>query len=156
MTTSIRPSLSALALAFAASPGILANQAPAVAAEPVANALTIYSSAQAGAVPPQMYRNGGQGQSVPGYAVVRHERRIPLTSGRNEIRFTDVAALIDPTTVSFKSLSDPEGTVVLEQNYEYDIVGSAKLLRKYVDQEIAVVTEDGGTLSAWVYVLREG
>jgi hypothetical protein len=33
--------------------------------------------------------------------------------------------------------------VVLEQNYEYDIVGSAKLLSKYVDQEIAVVTEDG-------------
>jgi hypothetical protein len=33
--------------------------------------------------------------------------------------------------------------VVLEQNYEYDIVGSAKLLQKYIDMEIAVVTEDG-------------
>jgi hypothetical protein len=165
MTTSIRPSLSALALAFAASPGILANQAPAVAAEPVANALTIYSSAQAGAVPPQMYRNGGQGQSVPGYAVVRHERRIPLTSGRNEIRFTDVAALIDPTTVSFKSLSDPEGTRVVEQNFQFDLVSTQKLLEKYVDRDINVeqargdsVETFGGTLlsTSGGLVLRQG
>ena len=33
--------------------------------------------------------------------------------------------------------------MVLEQNYEYDIVGSAKLLQKYLDQEIRVVTKDG-------------
>ena len=61
----------------------------------------------------------------------------------NEVRFSDVASQIDPTSVHFRSLTDPEGTVVLEQNYEYDIVGSAKLLSKYVDQEIRLVTEDG-------------
>jgi hypothetical protein len=32
---------------------------------------------------------------------------------------------------------------VLEQNYEYDIVGSQKLLQKYVDQEIELITQDG-------------
>jgi hypothetical protein len=76
-------------------------------------------------------------------ALVKDLRSLDLSEGLNEVRFVDVAALIDPTSVHFRSLTDPEGTVVLEQNYEYDIVGSAKLLSKYVDQEIAVVTEDG-------------
>jgi hypothetical protein len=76
-------------------------------------------------------------------ALVKDRRSLALSEGLNEVRFADVAAQIDPTSVHFRSLTDPEGTVVLEQNYEYDIVGSAKLLSKYVDQEISVVTEDG-------------
>ena len=76
-------------------------------------------------------------------ALVKDLRSLELSEGLNEVRFVDVAAQIDPTSVHFRSLTDPEGTVVLEQNYEYDIVGSAKLLSKYIDQEIAVVTEDG-------------
>jgi hypothetical protein len=76
-------------------------------------------------------------------ALVKDPRRLDLSAGVNEVRFGDVAAQIDPTSVHFRSLTDPEGTVVLEQNYEYDIVNSAKMLAKYVDMEIGVVTEDG-------------
>ena len=76
-------------------------------------------------------------------ALVKDLRSMDLSEGINEVRFGDVAELIDPTSVHFRSLTDPEGTEVLEQNYEYDIVGSAKLLLKYVDQEIKVVTGDG-------------
>jgi len=76
-------------------------------------------------------------------ALVKDHRSLDLTKGLNEVRFADVAAMIDPTSVHFSSLTDPEGTVVLEQNYEYDVVGSTKLLQKYVDQEISLVTEDG-------------
>jgi hypothetical protein len=76
-------------------------------------------------------------------ALVKDRRSMDLAEGLNEVRFADVASQIDATSVHFRSLADPEGTVVLEQNYEYDIVGSAKLLQKYVDMEIAVVTEDG-------------
>ncbi len=76
-------------------------------------------------------------------ALVKERRSLDLVQGLNEVRFTDVAAQIDPTSVHFRSLTDPVGTVVLEQNYEYDIVGSARLLYKYVDQEIGLVTEDG-------------
>jgi hypothetical protein len=76
-------------------------------------------------------------------ALVKDLRTMDLGEGLNEVRFDDVAAQIDPTSVHFRSLTDPEGTVVLEQNYEYDIVGSARLLQKYVGLEIAVVTEDG-------------
>ena len=121
---------------------------------PEANSLTIYSSTQAGGIPPEVFRGGGQqGYAVPGYAVVRHERPIQLKSGRNELRFTDVAGLIDPTTVSFKSLTDPAGTRVIEQNFQFDLVGTAKLLDKYIDREIVVelargdaVEEIAGTL----------
>ena len=76
-------------------------------------------------------------------ALVKDQRSLELNQGLNEVRFVDVASQIDPTSVHFRSLTDPTGTTVLEQNYEYDIVGSAKLLSKYVDQEISLVTEDG-------------
>jgi hypothetical protein len=76
-------------------------------------------------------------------ALVRDTRSFDLERGVNEVRFADVASQIDPTSVHFRSLTDPDGTTVLEQNYEYDIVGSQKLLQKYVDQEIELVTQDG-------------
>jgi hypothetical protein len=76
-------------------------------------------------------------------ALVKDLRSLELAEGVNEVRFADVASQIDPTSVHFRSLTDPEGTIVLEQNYEYDIVGSSKLLSKYLDQEISIVTEDG-------------
>ena len=63
-------------------------------------------------------------------ALVKDLRSLDLSGGLNEVRFVDVASQIDPTSVHFRSLTDPEGTVVLEQNYEYDIVGSDKLLSK--------------------------
>ncbi|MEJ2208929.1 MAG: DUF4139 domain-containing protein [Anaerolineae bacterium] len=89
----------------------------------------------------------GQGLELAVYnqdlALVKDRRSMDLAEGLNEVRFTNVASRIDPTSVHFRSLADPEGTVVLEQNYEYDIVGSAKLLQKYIDMEISVVTEDG-------------
>ncbi len=75
---------------------------------PSGTALTIYSRAAPGAVPPELYRQPGRG-AVPGYAVVRQERDLDFTKGRNAVRFTDVAALIDPTTVVFESLTDPQG-----------------------------------------------
>jgi hypothetical protein len=78
-----------------------------------------------------------------GTALVRDRRQVQLTQGINELRFGDVAASIDPTSVLFRSLTDPSGTAVLEQNYEYDLVGAAALLEKYIDQPITVVTRDG-------------
>ena len=108
-----------------------------------ATALTIYSSAQAGAISPETYRDGGNGQNVPGYALIRQERNVNLDKPRSVVRFTDVAALIDPTTVSFTSLTDPEGTRVIEQNYQFDLVSTDKVLHKYIDSEISVEQQRG-------------
>ena len=38
--------------------------------------LTIYSTAQPGAIPAEVYRNTSRGQTIPGYAVVRQQRDI--------------------------------------------------------------------------------
>lgn len=76
-------------------------------------------------------------------ALVKDKRTLALKSGTNEVRFADVAAQIDPTSVQFTSLTDPSGTSVIEQNYAYDIVGSQKILQKYLDQNVSLVTEDG-------------
>ena len=102
------------------------------------HAITIYSTATPGAVVPDIMRSGGGGYSVPGYVTVRHEREIALNAGRNTVRFTDVAGLIDPTTVSFASLTDTSGTRVMEQNFQFDLVSPEKLLWRFIDRDIAV------------------
>lgn len=78
-----------------------------------------------------------------GTALVQDRRTFTLNTGINRLDFTDVAAGIDPTSVTFVSLTDPVGTIVLEQNYVYDLVNSSALLQRYLDQTIQVVADDG-------------
>jgi hypothetical protein len=113
-----------------------------------ATAITIYSSAQPGAVSAEYYRPlPGQGiangEGVPGYALISQDRRVTLAAGRTQLRFTDVAALIDPTTVQFVSLSDPDNTRVLEQNFQFDLVSTQKLLSKYIDKSVTAQVTQG-------------
>lgn len=126
-----------LALAIAAS---LAS-CGAVAANDTGYSLTVYSAAQPGQL--TTANLAGYGANLPGYALVRDSRRMSLTQGVGELRFTDVAKRIDPTTVAFESLSDPAGTRVMEQNYQYDLVDNAKLLDRYIGQPISVTQVRG-------------
>jgi len=119
----------------------------AMAAEPQ-TALTVYSSAQPGGIPAEWYRplpgmGTPQASSLPGFALVRVDRDLELARGRSTLKFTDVAALIDPTTVQFRSLTDPDGTKVLEQNFQFDLVSTEKLLSRYVDRKVSVESEQG-------------
>jgi hypothetical protein len=122
---------------------------------PGSTALTIYSNAAPGAIPPELYRPAPQGGEyrapyagqIPGYAVVKQERALTLDKGHSSIRFSDVAAQIDPTTVSFESLTDPNGTHVLEQNYQFDLVSTAKLLERYIDRTITVEQTVGNAVT---------
>ncbi len=111
------------------------------AVEEDATAITIYSSAQPGAISPNLYRPlpGGRvsEQAVPGYAVVRHDRTIHLDPGYSTLKFTDVAGRIDPATVTFTSLTDP-ATRVLEQNFQFDLVSTDAVLLRYIDKPITV------------------
>jgi hypothetical protein len=121
---------------------LLAAAGTAVHAAAEDTAITIYSSAEPGAISPDQYRpvpGGGvpNASSVPGYAMIRQERDVKLASGRSTLKFADVAALIDPTTVTFTSLTEPR-TRVLEQSYQFDLVSTDKLLLKYIDRPIAV------------------
>ena len=96
----------------------------------------------------------GGGNLLPGFtgqALVKDHRLIlNLKEGDNVVRFGDVAATIDPTSVRFLSTTDPVGTQVVEQNFEYDLVNADGLLKRYIDKEITCVGRDGGETTGFL------
>ena len=105
--------------------GLLCTGAASAAAPDASDdSITIYSSLQPGAVSPELYRpvsgrySSGQ---VPGYAIVRHDRVYDIEKGLHPLRVSNVAALIDPTTVTFTSLDKP-ATRVLEQSFQFELL----------------------------------
>lgn len=70
------------------------------------------------------------------FAVVREQRQIHLNQGANFVRYEDVAAQIDPTSISLKSLTAPNGVVVREQNYQYDLLNPTSILNKSVGKTV--------------------
>ena len=80
-------------------------------------------------------------------ALIRDVRNLTLPSGTFRLKFMDIAATVNPATVHFRSLNDPEKLGVIEQNYEYDLLEPAKLLHKYVGKEVTLVRtyQDNGT-----------
>ncbi|MDX9722400.1 MAG: DUF4139 domain-containing protein [Myxococcota bacterium] len=115
---------------------------------PKSVALTVYSAPS-----PDPYGGGyyggyydyyGNWVTTPqGYAVVKEVRSIELKQGRNELRYSNVPQQIDATTVHFKSLLDPKGSYVLEQDFEYDLVSADKLLSRYIGEDVTLFLEDG-------------
>lgn len=146
-----RPSVETLIITFFASGYV------ALAADGISTSLTIYSTAQPGAIPPEVYlpgsteshRVGEMRRMIPGFAIVKHERQLQLAPGRSTVRFTDVAAEMEPTTVTFASLTDPRGTRVLEQNFEFDLVSTEKLLQRYLDRDITVDQTQGDKVATF-------
>jgi hypothetical protein len=80
-------------------------------------------------------------------ALIRDVRQLQLPSGTFRLKFMDIAATVNPATVHFRSLTEPEKVGVLEQNYEYDLLEPNKLLNKYVGKEVTLVRTymDNGT-----------
>ncbi|HEY3295900.1 MAG TPA: hypothetical protein VGL38_10715 [bacterium] len=72
-------------------------------------------------------------------ALVRDTRKMTFPKGKGEVQFRDVSAQIDATSVHFKA----GGVQMLEQNFDYDLVSPDKLLQKYVDQKIEIVSKTG-------------
>ena len=68
--------------------------------------------------------------------VVKDLRTFDIKSGLQKLALTDVAQLIDPTSVHIKLNGD-----VLEQNYQYDLVSLDKILQKYIDKDIQLLSE---------------
>jgi hypothetical protein len=72
-------------------------------------------------------------------ALVRDVRTLELPPGTFDLSFMDIAATVNPSTVHFRSLTEPSRVNVLEQNYEYDLLEPDKLLKKYVGREVTLV-----------------
>jgi len=75
--------------------------------------------------------------------LVKDTRKIKLPKGKeHELRFMDVASYIMPVTVHVKSVSAPDQFMVLEQNYEYDLLNQQKLLDKYVGKKMKLMEDN--------------
>jgi len=66
--------------------------------------------------------------------LVKDVRRARFDAGAVEVRFMDVAALIDPASVHLKSLTEAGKLKIVEQNYEYDHIS----LRNHKKEAITV------------------
>ena len=88
-----------------------------------------------------------------GFAVVREVRPLVLRAGVQAVRFEGVPAQIDPTSLSLASLSAPGSLSVLEQNYQYNLIGTNSVLDAAVGQRVRIVRDVGDRVVAETGVL---
>ena len=88
-------------------------------------------------------------------ALVKEGRTLDFQKGANRMRLTDVAAAIDPTSVHFK-MRGSDKVELLEQNYQYDLVSSDKILQKYLGNTIDIVLKNGDVVSGRFLSLSSG
>jgi hypothetical protein len=110
-----------------------------------ASAAAVLLLAACGSVPVLAAEEEGVAVTVysGGFSVVKERRKVPLVEGRNSLRFDGVAALIDGSTVTFRSLTDPGGTSVLEQSFEYDLASANRVLERCVGGPITLQPKEG-------------
>jgi hypothetical protein len=76
-------------------------------------------------------------------ALVKQIRTVSINKNLLPLKFTDVAARLIPTSVHLRSLSGNSNFMVREQNFEYDLVSSDKILEKYIDHTVEIILESG-------------
>lgn len=83
-------------------------------------------------------RSGGSFLTVynDNFGLIREVRKVKLQEGTNFVRVEDVAAAIDPTSVSFVSVTAPNAVTVLEQNYKYDLIDPKTVLCRSVGKDV--------------------
>ncbi len=77
-----------------------------------------------------------------GSALIREQRAMTLAEGINHVTLRDVPATIDPTSINFKSLSDPAGIIILEQSYRHKPLDARALLTPYITQIVEITVSD--------------
>jgi hypothetical protein len=119
----------------------------AAAEEPGAR-ITIYQPAGAAGQAAYLVGGAGYGGLAPAlpagsFALVSERRAFDLKSGKNTVAVRGVAARLDPSTVRFRSETDPAGTKVIEQTFAHDLASPDGLLERQIDREISVATAAG-------------
>ncbi|MEA5001129.1 MAG: hypothetical protein VB017_04520 [Endomicrobiaceae bacterium] len=71
-------------------------------------------------------------------ALVRDVKDVVLTKGEQKVEIDDVSSKIDPTSVLPKFLSDADKIEVYEQNFDFDLVNTNKLLQQYIGSNIEI------------------
>jgi hypothetical protein len=75
-------------------------------------------------------------------ALVHETRTVDLGSGAGTLRFEDVAARLDPRTVTLQAADDPASLAILEQSYLYDLSSPQALLARWVGRGVELVETD--------------
>jgi hypothetical protein len=75
------------------------------------------------------------------FGLIKQTETLEFKKGVGEVRFDDVAALIDPTSVHISPKSG--GISILEQNYQYDLVNTRQMMQRYLGTEISLITKGG-------------
>jgi len=88
-----------------------------------------------------------------GFGLVKEVRSIDFRQGRQNVAVEDVAAQIQPDSVGFRSLSDPKGLTVLEQNYQFDLISTQAILNKSVGKRVRITRAVGDKMEALEGVL---
>ena len=73
-----------------------------------------------------------------GIALIKQSRSFQLKAGIQSIAIEDVSAMIDSSSVGFRSRAQNPFSV-LEQNYQYDLIGAQAILNKSVGQRVRFV-----------------
>ncbi len=76
-----------------------------------------------------------------GQALVQDVRQLNIAAGRSTIAFPDVSAMIRPETLSFAA----EGTAIVEQNFDFDLLTPQKLMEKAIGQEVTLLRTNPAT-----------
>ncbi|MDH3390205.1 MAG: DUF4139 domain-containing protein [Desulfobulbaceae bacterium] len=72
-------------------------------------------------------------------ALVKDKRTLTLPEGENTLAFREVSGRMRPETALLQSSSQQEDIVVIEQNFDFDLLTPQKLLEKYVGRTIGIV-----------------
>jgi len=79
------------------------------------------------------------------FGLVKDHRTVALKQGMNTVTIDDVAALIQPETVHFSSLTAPGAVQILEQNYQYDLLDPQSVINKSVGKRVVIRDPEKGT-----------
>lgn len=74
-------------------------------------------------------------------ALVQDTRQISIPAGRSRQEFPDVSGQIRAETVSFAA----DGTAIVEQNFDYDLLSPGKLMEKAVGKTVTIVRVNPAT-----------
>ncbi len=75
------------------------------------------------------------------FGLVKQTRKLEFVKGVGEVRFDDVAAQIEPTSVHINT--GKSGVSILEQNFQYDLVNTQRMMQRYLGSEIGIITKGG-------------
>ncbi len=74
-------------------------------------------------------------------ALIKDKQDVKLIKGLQKVEIDNVATNIDPTSVLPKFSNNNDKIKINEQNFDYDLVNTNKLLQQYIGKEIEITKE---------------